>query len=168
MESFMTRIIVIAAAVLLSSSALAQDKAAQKFLSEAIQGNFAEAQMGELAQKNGQSQEVKSYGQMLVTEHNAANQKAAEVATSIGMTLPAGPSAKQKADFDKMSKMTGAQFDRMFGQHMVKDHKKGIAAYKKASKKQDSIGKYAQDTLPTLQKHLEGAQNLQKQKTSTQ
>jgi hypothetical protein len=38
MESFMTRIIVIAAAVLLSSSALAQDKAAQKFLSEAIQG----------------------------------------------------------------------------------------------------------------------------------
>jgi putative membrane protein len=162
----MTRVSIIAAMVLLSTGAFAQDKAAQKFLTEAIQGNFAEAQMGELAQKNGQSQEVKSYGQMLVTDHNAANRKAMEAAKSIGMNPPAGPNAKQKADFDKMSKMTGAHFDRMFGQHMVKDHKKDISAYNKASKKQDEAGKYAQDTLPTLQKHLEGAQNLQKQKTS--
>jgi putative membrane protein len=47
---------------LLTSAGFAQDKAAQKFLTEAIQGNFAETQMGELAQKNGQSEETKSYG----------------------------------------------------------------------------------------------------------
>ena len=89
-----------------------------------------------------------------------------EVAKSIGMNPPAEPNAKQKADFDKMAKHSGAEFDRMFSQHLVKDHKKDISAYQKAAKKQDAAGKYAQETLPVLQKHLEASQNLQKQKTS--
>jgi putative membrane protein len=51
----------IAAIVLTATAATAQGKAkpaTQKFLTEAIEGNFAEVQMGELAQKNGQSQHV--------------------------------------------------------------------------------------------------------------
>src|SRR4029079_1512539 len=90
----------------------AQDKASQKFLTEAIQGNFAEVQMGELAQNNGQSPDVKSYGQMLATDHNAANQKAMEAAKSLGVNAPSGPNAKQKADHDKMARMSGAAFDK--------------------------------------------------------
>jgi putative membrane protein len=44
---------------------------------------------------------------------------------------------------------------------MVKDHKKEIASYEKASKKQnDPAAGYASDTLPTLQKHLQTAQSL--------
>jgi putative membrane protein len=44
---------------------------------------------------------------------------------------------------------------------MVKDHKKEIAEYRKAAKKQgDPAGAYASETLPTLQKHLETAQSL--------
>jgi len=162
----MTRLVSIAAAMLISTSAFAQDKAAQKFLTEAIQGNFAEVQMGELAQKNGQSDGVKSFGQTLVTDHNAGNQKAMEAAKSMGMNPPSEPSAKQKAEYTKMSKMSGAQFDKMFSQHMVQDHKKDIAAYQKAAKKQDAAGQYAQQSLPTLQEHLKTAQGLQKQKTS--
>ena len=61
-----------------------------------------------------------------------------------------------------MAKMNGAAFDKMFAQHMVADHKKDISAYQKASKKQDAAGQYAQGSLPTLQKHLEEAQNIQK------
>jgi len=150
-------------ALLMTSDAFAQDKASAKFLTEAIQGNFAEVAMGELAQKNGQSQDVKSYGQMLVSDHGEANKKAMEAAKSMSVPSPAGPSAKQKADHDKMAKMTGAAFDKAFAQHMVSDHRKDISAYQKAAKKQDAVGQYAQNTLPTLQKHFENAQSLQKQ-----
>src|SRR5262249_40174411 len=136
-ESAMMRLVTIAAAILISTSAFAQDKATQKFLTEAIQGNLAEVKMGDLAQQNGNSEGVKSFGQMLVTDHNAANQKAMEVAKSMGMNPPTERNASQKADFEKMSKMTGARFDKMFSQHMVKDHKKDISAYQKASKRQD-------------------------------
>jgi putative membrane protein len=160
-----------AAAVILSliltGSALAQTSADKKFLTEAIQGNYAEVQMGELAQQNAQSEDTKAYGQMLATDHNDANKKAMEAAKSLSINAPAGPNAKQKAAYDKMATMKGAAFDKMFAQHMVADHKEDIAKYKAASKKQDAAGQYAQGALPTLQKHLEEAQKLAKQKTSS-
>ena len=87
--------IVATALALFIAPVFAQDKASQKFLTEAIEGNFAEVQMGELAQKNGQSSEVKSYGQMLATDHNAANQKAMEAAKSLGVNAPAGMPSKR-------------------------------------------------------------------------
>jgi putative membrane protein len=43
---------------------------------------------------------------------------------------------------------------------MVKDHKKDIGDYKKASKLQNAAGQYAIGALPTLQKHLQDAQSL--------
>jgi putative membrane protein len=149
--------------LLITNAVQAQEKASQKFLTEAIQGNFAEVQMGELAQKNGQSQDVKNFGQTLVTDHNAANQKATEAATALGVTPPAGPSKKQMADYDKMAKLSGPAFDKMFAKHMVQDHRKDIRQYQKASKKQDAAGQYAQNSLPVLQKHLDAAQALTKQ-----
>ena len=153
----------LAGVVMLSTFAVAQDKASQKFITEAIEGNFAEVSMGELAQKNGQGAEVKTFGQMLASDHGAALQEAKTIATSLGVTPPANPNAKQKADYDKMAKLNGAAFDKSFAQHMIMDHKKDIAAYRKASKAKDAAGQYAQKTLPTLQKHLETAQSIQRQ-----
>jgi len=77
---------------------------------------------------------------------------------------PSGPNRKQQADYDKMAKLKGDSFDRMFAQHMVTDHKKEITAYQKASKKKDAAGQYAQESLPILQKHLETAQALSKKR----
>ena len=68
------RIIPIAAfSLLLASSALAADSSSQAFLKKAIEGNYAEAKMGQLAQQNGQSDDVKKFGQMLSDDHSAAN-----------------------------------------------------------------------------------------------
>ena len=142
--------------------ATAQDKASQTFLMKAMEGNLAEVQMGELAQKNGQSAEVKSYGQMLQQDHNAANQKALAAAKKLGVNAPSAPSPKQKADYDKMAKAQGAAFDKAFAKHMVMDHKKDIAEYKRAAKKNDEAAQYAKDSLPVLEKHLQTAESLQK------
>jgi putative membrane protein len=125
------------------ASASAKDKPSEAFLKKAIEGNFAEVSMGDLAQKNGQSDGVKSYGKMLSTDHASANQKALDAAKGLGMNPPTGPNAKQKADYDKMSKMSGAGFDKMFATHMVADHQKDIAEYKKASTIKDAAGEYA-------------------------
>src|SRR5437588_313197 len=100
-------------AVFAASPAFAASKPSQTFLKKAIEGNYAEIEMGKLAQQNGQSPDVKKYGQMLTDDHSAANQKAMDAAKSLGMTPPNGPSAKQKAEYDKMSKMTGARVDAL-------------------------------------------------------
>jgi putative membrane protein len=151
----------LAAAIVLSApAAWSQDKASQKFIKEAIEGNLAEIQMGELAQKNGSSEGVRSFGQMLQRDHTDANQKAMTVAKDVGVTPPNEPNAKQKAEYDRMSKLTGARFDSEFARMMVADHKKDISEFQKEAKKNDEAGKFANETLPTLQKHLQTAQSL--------
>ena len=61
--------------ILLGSVAAASAKSNQEFLTDAIQGNLVEISMGQLAQKNGGSDGVRSFGQMLVQDHSAANEK---------------------------------------------------------------------------------------------
>jgi putative membrane protein len=163
----MKRTSLVLAALLLSSTAMAAEKPSQAFLKKAIEGNYAEVQMGQLAQKNGQSDGVKKFGQMLSDDHSAANQKAMDAAKSMGVTPPDGPNAKQKADYEKMSKTTGAQFDKHFATHMVADHQKDIAEYKKESKQSDAAGDYAKGQIDTLQKHLDTAKSLSSNKTSS-
>ena len=142
------------------ANASAKDEPSETFLKKAIEGNFAEVSMGDLAQKNGQSDGVKSYGKMLSTDHAAANQKALDAAKDLGLNPPSGPNAKQQADYDKMSKMSGVGFDKMFATHMVADHQKDIAEYKKATKNKDPAGEYAAGQIDTLQKHLDTAKSL--------
>jgi putative membrane protein len=147
-------------AVSLASAAYAADKPSQDFIKTAIEGNFAEVEMGRLAQQKGHSESVKKFGQMLIDDHSAANQKAVDAAKAMGVAPPDRPSVKQKADYEKMSKMSGAQFDRDFATHMVADHEKDIAEYKKEMKQADAAGEYAKGQLDVLQKHLETAKSL--------
>ena len=141
-------------------------KQSQTFLKKAIEGNYAEVQMGKLAQQNGQNPDIKKFGQMLSDDHAAANQKAMDAAKSVGVTSPDGPNAKQKAEYEKMSKMTGARFDRDFAKHMVADHQQDIAEYKKEAKQSDAGGQYAKDEIDVLQKHLDTAKSLRNTKSS--
>jgi putative membrane protein len=154
-------------AAFLASTAYAAEKPSQAFLKKAIEGNFAEVEMGKLAQQKGQNENVKKFGQTLADDHSAANQKAMDAAKSMGVTPPDGPNAKQKADYDKMSKMSGAKFDRDFATHMVADHEKDIAAYKKAAKQADPAGEYAKGQIDVLQGHLQTARSLKSNKTSS-
>src|SRR4051794_18960054 len=101
--------------------------------------------------------------QTLQQDHAAGAQKATTVATQLGVNPPTEPNKNQKAMHANLGKLSGQAFDRKFASEMVKDHKKEIAEYQKAAKKQgDPAGAYASETLPTLQKHLETAQALTK------
>ena len=154
-------------AVVLASSAYAAEKHSEAFIKKAIEGNFAEVEMGKLAQQNGQNEDVKKFGQMLADDHSAANQKASDAAKSINVTPPDGPNAKQKADYDKLAKEFGQRFDRAFASHMVMDHEKDIAEYKKEAKQSDAAGEYAKAQIPVLQKHLDAAKSLRSNKASS-
>jgi putative membrane protein len=145
-----------------ASAALAASQADQTFMTKAIQGDMAEVQMGQLAQQKGGSDDVKSFGQMLVTDHQANQQKAEQLADQIGMTPPNSPSAEQKADHDRLSKLSGAEFDRRFAKMMVEDHRKDISEFRSEAKNsKDPVGQYASETIPTLEKHLHAAEQLE-------
>jgi putative membrane protein len=144
-----------------SSSSSGQLSAADKnFVMKAAQGGMAEVQLGQLAAQKGQSDEVKKFGQRMVDDHTKANDQLKSVAQQKGVQIPTDLDAKDKALQDKLSNMSGAEFDRMYMQHMVQDHKKDVAEFQKEanSGKDPDVKNFAQQTLPTLQDHLKMAQ----------
>ena len=140
----------------------------KKFVTDAAEGGMAEVELGQLATQNAESQEVKDFGQRMVTDHSKANDQLKQIAEQKGITLPSDLPAKEKATKDKLSKLKGEQFDRAYMQHMVMDHKKDVAEFKKASTscKDSDVKSFASQTLPTLQDHLKQAQEVSKKEMS--
>jgi putative membrane protein len=143
-----------------------QDRVADSFLNQAIQGDMAEIQMGQLAQEKGADQQVKQFGQTLVSDHQQNLDKAKSLSQQIGVTPPESVNAEQKATYEKLSKLSGQQFDHEFAQHMVQDHKKDINAFEQESKKSGKVASFAQDALPVLRKHLQIAESLNSRGTT--
>jgi putative membrane protein len=152
--------------ILAGSITMVSAKSDTTFLTDAIQINLAEISVGDLAQKNGGSDDVKSFGKMLVDDHTASNMKATSLAQANGVTPPTEPKAADKQKHDELAKLSGAEFDREFAKAMVKGHEEAIGKFEAESKGDDDIAKFAQETLPTLQKHLKTAQSLQSSKSA--
>jgi putative membrane protein len=155
------RYIMIGAVLILAGSITTLSaKTDPTFLTEAIQINLAEISVGNLAEKNGGSEDVKSFGKMLIEDHTASNTKATSLAQANGITPPTEPNAEEKKMHDELAKLSGREFDREFAKAMVKGHEDAIAKFEAASKGDDDVAKFAQETLPTLQEHLKTAQSL--------
>ena len=108
----------------------AADGSSEKFIKEAIQGNLAEVQVGQLAQEKGTIQGVRDFGAMLVKDHQMANQNATQAAQQMNVTPPQKPGLKQQAVYKKLSVLSGEQFDCEFARSMVKDHR--LPAHRRA------------------------------------
>ena len=78
------------------------------------------------------------------------------------MTLPSEPKPEHKAEKQHLEKLSGAAFDDAYSQHMLKDHQKDVAMFKKQSTSgSDADTKaWAAKTLPTLEEHLAQAKTL--------
>ncbi len=158
---------------LCSVPALAQKTKApmsdQKFLDTAAQTDMVEANLGSLAQDAASSQPVKDYGQMLVHDHTQDYQALQTLAQQNGFTVPTAIDAEHnKAMIGPMHALKGTAFDRKYIQNMIAGHTAAIALYKKEAQDatNPAIRAYAEQTLPTLQKHLDDAKAIEQGKPS--
>lgn len=159
---------------LCSIPAPAQKKAArepamgdQQFVDFAAQTDMVEANLGQLAESVASSGAVKDYAQMLVTDHTNDFHQLYNVAHGANLNMPDAIDAEhKKMMIDPSQKLKGAAFDNRYIHEMIAGHTKAIAVYKKeAGDAQNSALKsYAEQALPVLQKHLDGAKALEKAK----
>ncbi|HLK21006.1 MAG TPA: DUF4142 domain-containing protein [Bryobacteraceae bacterium] len=157
------------AASLTLANAQSLDRVDSHFVTSAAEGGLAEVKLGELAKQKGSNQAVTSFGDQMVKDHSAANDKLKGVVSNKGVTVPDSLNAKDQALYNRLSKLSGAQFDRAYITAMVKDHQTDVAEFKREARvaKDADIKTFASDTLPTLEHHLQMAQEAQKQLGST-
>ncbi len=131
-----------------SSSPSAEDRI---FMRKAAKGGMFEVTMGGVAERNAQSEDVKSFGKRMVTDHSKANDELKSIASKKGVQLP----GKERTD-----KWTS---DKAYMDMMVKDHEKDLAEFKEeaSSGSDPDVKKFADDTAKVIQEHLDLAKETQ-------
>ena len=107
--------------------------------------------MGNLAAQNGQSDDVKSFGKRMVTDHSKANDELKSIASQKGVQLPTKePNVKWTSD-------------KAYIDTMVKDHEKDLAEFQEEAKTggDPEVKKFAEDTAKMIQEHLDLAKETQ-------
>lgn len=127
------------------------------FVEKAAAGGMAEVAAGKLAQEKGSSDGVKQFGARMVAEHTKANDELMQIATSKGIQPPADVDRKHKTTMDKLSKLSGAAFDREYVKGQVADHKDTAKLMDKEAKsgRDADLKAFAAKTLPVVQEHLQ-------------
>jgi len=134
----------------------------ESFAKDAAEGGMAEVKMGQLAEKNAKDPEVKKFGQMMVTDHTKANDELKALAAKKNYQLPNDIGSNQST-YDKLSKLTGADFDKEYVEDMVSDHETDVKDFQREAENgtDPDVKAFAAKTLPTLQKHLDAIKAIQ-------
>jgi putative membrane protein len=150
-------------------SLTASAQTADPFVKEAAVGGMAEVDLGKLAKDKGSSDTVKQFGQKMVDDHTKINDDLKTLAKKKNIDLPTALDAKHQAVVDRLSKLSGAEFDRAYSTEMVKDHTEDVKEFQKQanSATDPDVKSFASNNLPTLQEHLKEARNMSKAKPSS-
>ncbi|HYE56117.1 MAG TPA: DUF4142 domain-containing protein [Chitinophagaceae bacterium] len=142
----------------------AVDQQVSNFMVEAASSGMMEVELGQMAQRNAASQQVKDFGSMMVTDHSKANEELKAIASAKNVTLPPMPEGKHRDHMTELGKMSGSEFDKEYMNMMVKDHAEDIAKFERAANSNDAdVKAFANKTLPVLRAHHEKAKGIQQQ-----
>ena len=125
-------------------------------------GNAGEIRLAELALKNAQSEDVKKFAQMMITDHSKANDELSQVAKNHNIDFPPAPPAEAVEMSKTLLDLKGAEFDKKYMGEVVTGHTNDLAAYKKAKGevKDDLLVKYVDETEPVVATHLKDAKAI--------
>jgi len=134
----------------------------QDFVTRAAQGNSAEIELGKIGAAKSKNPSVKQFAQMMVKDHTTALNELQELAQSKNLNFNDDLPDDAKTLQAKLSSDTGKQLDKDYMDSMVEDHQKDVQEFtdKSQTAKDPDVKQWAGKTLPTLQKHLEKAQQI--------
>lgn len=146
-----------------ASASTQLDRADRKFLENAALDGLKEVETGRAVASKAQDPAVKAFADRMVKDHGDANKKLMDLAQTKGIAAPSDLRKSDRSEIDKMARMDAAKLERAYMKDQVKDHKKDVKEFEREAKnaKDADVKKFASDTLPTLQEHLQMAQDTE-------
>jgi putative membrane protein len=126
---------------------------------------MAEIELGQLAADKASDVKVKEFGHQMVADHTKMGDELKPLAASKNIMLPTSLSARAKATKDRLSKLSGASFDRAYMAEMVRGHLSASMDFRKeaTSGHDPQIKEWATRTVDTVDEHLKAAREIQKE-----
>ena len=137
------------------------DTAAINFSNQARVAGIKEIKSARLALSKSHSQQVRSFAQMMITDHTNANMELIKILKSKRYNVPSYSEASVSVD-PMLTSATGSNFDKNYVTMMVNDHKQAVSLFSYAANYQldPDLKAFAQKTLPTLKQHLAAIQAI--------
>ena len=106
-----------------------------------------------------QAPELKRIAEMLVQDHGNANVKLSKIAAAKGWPVPAPQSTAPPP-----AGTASSDFDQKWTAEMIAAHERSVALYRAQAQggEDQDLRKYAHDTLPVIEHHLEELRRMQK------
>ena len=133
-----------------------------EFMTAAAQGGMMEVKMGELAASKSQNPEIKAFGNRMVADHGKANTDLKALAAAKNVTLPTDMSGGQKDEYDKLAKLSGADFDKEYVNTMVDDHDADLKDFQDAADDANNpdLKAFAAKYTPIIKSHYESIKGI--------
>jgi putative membrane protein len=142
-----------------SESKLSKDD--ERFVKDAAAGGMMEVELGKMAA----SDQVKEFGRRMQEVHGKANAELKTIAANKGVELSKGVEGKHKKTIDRLSKLSGEEFDRQYMRAMVEAHEEDLKKFEREAEKgkDPDVKQFASKYAPVLKKHLELAKTTEQQ-----
>lgn len=129
------------------------------FLDNAVKASLAEVEISRVAIERTSNPKVREFAQMILSDHQNANEALTSIAASRGVSVPA-----KNNDASTWAKKDGKDFDKDYIEKMVSSHEDTVKLFQKEATDGDDAETvaFARKTLPKLQHHLEQANDLKR------
>jgi putative membrane protein len=141
---------------------------------------MTEIQLGNLAITRASHPDVKAFGQLMVKDHSMANTELRSIAMQLNVPQPTELDQKHRDLFDRLTNVGPTEFDHEYTKAMIEGHQDvakllrsragdaagnagagGTAVGTSGTIDADPLTRWARQVLPTVEQHLERAQQLQ-------
>ena len=141
----------------------------KRFVKDALLGGMTEVELGKLAVEKASTDPVKQFGQKMIDDHSKANDELKAIASKENIPVPESLDSKHQSRVEKLSKLSGADFEKAYVKDQLKDHQQDVRQFQEEAKSgtDPDVKSFASKTLPTLEEHLNMAKELEKTKKTT-
>lgn len=140
----------------------ALDNVDTQFLKHSAEGADYELSISKLALQKSNQQDIKTYAQQVVNDHEKTNAQLQRVAAEHGVQLPTGMIPERRSEYEKLKGLSGHQFDQAYVSEMNSVNKKDADQERtEASEiKSPQVKSLALEMQKTDQRHAQEASKL--------
>lgn len=130
---------------------------ADGFAREALTGDIFEIESSRLALERATDDRLRQFAQMMIEDHSRAQDRLMEAVDVLGIDPPRQPTPRQIALLDRLSGLSGPQFDLEYSQAQVDAHQAAVSLHEQflRSGRNPQLQAQAEERLPMLSGHLE-------------
>lgn len=128
-----------------------------EFVDRAAVSGLYEVEAAQLAQTKSRTQAVKDLAQVLIRDHQAANERLQSIAQSAGLTVPTALDQRHRGLIENLQEADAEEFDERFLDQQTQAHQDAITLFRGFAERgtaSPALQQFASQTAPTLESHL--------------